>query len=154
MLRLGFGGCRPLLLLVAWSCKSAFLVKYCVRYLGTRLFKHLKSRIVLFLFLLEARVNQFSTQKVCEKGVFATRATAAKTSLLTQFALFLRLFQFAENVKCRRIFLGLIANLLLFWRSRYRRCRRSQSSLKTFAGKLVKPVRRWLKSGIFYLTIG
>ena len=30
----------------------------------------------------------------------------------------------------------------------------AKSSLNTFGGKLVKPVRRWLKSGIFYLTIG
>ena len=47
MLRLGFGACRSLLLLVARSCNSAFLVKYCVRYFGTRLFKHLKTRMHL-----------------------------------------------------------------------------------------------------------
>ena len=63
MLRLGFGGCWSLLLLVAWSYKSAFLVKYCVKYLGTRLFKHLKTGMHLCIFLLEARFNQFSTQK-------------------------------------------------------------------------------------------
>ena len=64
MLRLDFGGCRSLLFLVARSRKSAFLVKYCVRYLGTRLFKHLKTRMHLCIFLLEARFNQCSTQKV------------------------------------------------------------------------------------------
>ena len=48
MLRLGFGGCWSLLLLVAWSYKSAFLVKYCVKYLDTRLFKHLKTRMHLW----------------------------------------------------------------------------------------------------------
>ena len=63
MLCLGFGGCRSLLLLVAWSYKSAFLVKYCVKYLGTRLFKHLKTGMHLCIFLLEARFNQFCTQK-------------------------------------------------------------------------------------------
>ena len=50
--------------LVAWSCKSAFLVKYWVRYLGTRLFKHLKTRKNLCIFLLEARFNQLSRRKV------------------------------------------------------------------------------------------
>ena len=54
----GFGGCRSLLLLVAWSYKSAFLVKYCVRYLGTTLFKYLRTRIHLYFFLLETRFNQ------------------------------------------------------------------------------------------------
>ena len=48
---------------VAWSCKSAFLVKYWVRYLATRLFKHLKTRIHFCIFLLEGKVNQLSTWK-------------------------------------------------------------------------------------------
>ena len=58
MLRLGFAGCRSLLFLVAWSYKSAFLVKYCVRYFGTTLFKYLRTRIHLYFFLLETRFNQ------------------------------------------------------------------------------------------------
>ena len=68
MLRLGFGGCRSLLLLLAWSCKTTFLVKYCVRYLRTRLFKHLKLRIHLCIFLLGARLNQLSTREVSSEA--------------------------------------------------------------------------------------
>ena len=68
MLRLGFGGCRSLLLLLAWSCKSTFLVKYCVTYLGTRLFKHLKLRIHFCIVLLGVRLNQLSTREVSSEA--------------------------------------------------------------------------------------
>ena len=78
MLRLGLGGCRSLLLLVAWSCKSPFLVKYWVRYLGTSLFNHLKTGIQFCIFLMGARFNQLSTWKVsfemfCRNTIRAAR---------------------------------------------------------------------------------
>ena len=78
MLRLGFWGSGSLLLLVTWSCKSAFLVKYCVRYLGTRLYKHLKTRMHLCIFLLEVRFNQFSTQKMSFEVFFRIIFRAAR----------------------------------------------------------------------------
>lgn len=68
MLRSGFGGCRSLLLLLAWSCKSTFLVKYCVTYLGTRLFKHLKLRIHFCIVLLGVRLNRLSTREVSSEA--------------------------------------------------------------------------------------
>ena len=63
MLRLGFGGCRSFLLLVAWLCKSPFLVKYWTRYLGTRLFKHLKTTIHLCIFW-KLDLTSLGTRKV------------------------------------------------------------------------------------------
>ena len=78
MLLLGFSGCRWFNLLVAWSCKSAFLVKYCIRCLGTRLFKHLKTRMHLCIFLVEPRFNQFSTQKVSFEVFFCNIIWAAQ----------------------------------------------------------------------------
>ena len=58
------------------SC-IAFLVKYCVRYLVTRLFKHLKTRMHLCIFLLEARFNQFSPRKVSFEVFFRNIIRAA-----------------------------------------------------------------------------
>ena len=39
--------------------QTTFLVKYCVRYLGIRLFKQLKTRMHLCIFLLEGRFKVF-----------------------------------------------------------------------------------------------
>ena len=75
------------------------------------------------------------------KGSFSIKdaATAAKTSLLNEFAFFQtlsRLFQFLLNVKCRRISLELISwgphsrlvyvlqTLLIFWGGRPKKIRR------------------------------
>ena len=80
MLRLGFSGCRSLLLLVTWSCKSAFLVKYRVRCLDTRLLKRIKIIMHVCIFLLEARFNLFSTQKVSFQVFFRNIIRTARFS--------------------------------------------------------------------------
>ena len=61
MLRLGFGGCRSFLLLVVCSCRALFLVKHWFRYFGTKLLRHLNTKIHLCIFLLRAKSIQFST---------------------------------------------------------------------------------------------
>ena len=96
----GFGVCSSVLLRVRWSWKAIFLVKYWARYFGTKLFKYLKTKIHLCSFLLQAKLNQLSTQRVSFE-VFLLKNNSSHTVLL---ALKLHLC----NIFWVRVRLGLI----------------------------------------------